>query len=125
MPLLIHVLVLAALLTEITEVMDANELRRTLEGLHAHNESTSPLGAVVRMLLQLAQMDGPLRLVGPPTSVDLQTFSQHLAVLANQLNQLHDPKMIGEYLQSRHFKRSKYELFALQHMQLLVRITLS
>ena len=33
----------------------------------------------------------------------------------------HDPKLLGEYLQSPYFKREKYELFALQHVQMLVR----
>ncbi|KAL1507809.1 hypothetical protein AB1Y20_007417 [Prymnesium parvum] len=109
-----------ALLAEMTDAMDPALLRQTLEALHGYIESSSPMSAVVRVLVQLAQMEGPLRLLGPPTPCDLQTFAQHLAALANQLNTLHDPKMLGEHLQSRHFKRAKYELFALQHMQLLV-----
>ena len=57
---------------------------------------------------------------GPPSTCDLQCFNQHLNALANQINTLHDPKLLGEYLQSPAFTRAKYELFALQHMQLLV-----
>ena len=73
------------------------------------------------MLVQLSQLDGPLRMYGGmPSTCDLQTFSQHLSALANQLNTIHDPKMLGEYLQSPYFKREKYELFALQHVQMLV-----
>ena len=40
-------------------------------------------------------------------------FGQHLQALSHQLTMLHDPKLLGDYLQSRHFKRSKYELFIL------------
>jgi len=52
---------------------------------------------------------------------DLATFQQHLLVLANQLNVLHDPSVLEGYLHSSAFLRAKYELFALQHVQLLVR----
>ena len=61
--------------------MDPTQLRQTLEALHAYShENTSPMSGVVRVLVQLAQsMDGPLRLLGPPTPCDIQTFNQHLS----------------------------------------------
>ena len=84
-------------------------------------ESQVPVAGVITMIVQIATMEGPLKLIGgPPSTCDLQTFNQHLNALANQINTLHDPKMLGEYLQSPAFTRAKYELFALQHMQLLV-----
>ena len=92
----------------------------TLDVLASNCESSSPLAAVMRTLVQLARLEGPLRMLGPPTACDLPTFHHHLNALASQLNMLHDPKLIGEYLQSPSFSRKKYELFALQHMQLLV-----
>ena len=93
----------------------------TLEELASFRESQSQVMSVVRMLLQLAQMEGPLRMIGgPPAPCDLATFNQHLSALANNLNTLHDPKLLGEYLQSPCFTREKYEMFALHHIQMLV-----
>jgi len=110
-----------ALLTEMNAPMEADQLQATFETLNSYRDSTSQVGTVIRMLVQLAQLDGPLRMFGGmPSPCDLQTFSQHLSALANQLNTLHDPKLLGEYLQSPFFKREKYELFALQHVQMLV-----
>lgn len=99
--------------------MDQATLRQMLEELHGFVESSFPMSAVVRVLVQLAQMEGPLRLLGPPSPCDLQTFVQHFGALSNQLNTLHGSKMLGEYLQSGVMKRRKYELLTLQHMQLL------
>ena len=95
--------------------MDPAQLRQTLEQLHSSCSTASPVLHVVQNLVQLAQLDGPLRLIGPPSQVpiDLTTFGQHLQALSHQLTMLHDPKLLGDYLQSRHFKRSKYELFIL------------
>ncbi|KAL3917240.1 MAG: hypothetical protein SGPRY_006483, partial [Prymnesium sp.] len=102
--------------------MEQSQLQQMLEALHSSSSRGTAIGAIIQNLLQLAHMDGPLKLVSPPTAapVDLQTFSQHLSALAGQLNALHEPKVLGEFLGSRVFRRSKYELFALQHVQLLV-----
>ena len=43
-----------------------------------------------------------------------------MTAFAELINMLHDAKVMGEYLQSPHFSRAKYELFALHHMQMLV-----
>ena len=61
--------------------MDPAELRQTLDALAVYTtpENTSPLSSPVRILVQLAQnLDGPLRLFGPPSLCDMQTFQQHL-----------------------------------------------
>ena len=58
---------------------------------------------------------------GPPSYGDLNNFHQHLNVLSNQLNVLHEQSGLGGYLQSPFFSRSKFELFALQHVQLMAR----
>lgn len=109
------------LLVEMTAPMESEHLRSTLEALHAFRDSTLPVCDVIRLLVQIAQLDGPLKLLGgPPNTCDLPTFSQHLSALASQLNKLHDPELMGGFLRSPYFKRTKYELFALQHMQLLV-----
>ena len=111
---------LAALLAEMGQMMDPAALHQTLEALHAYGESSNvPVANVGRVLVQLAHLDGPLKLVAPPTASDPQTFSQHLLALSSQLNTLHDPKTLGGYMNSPLFRRAKYELFALQHMQLL------
>jgi len=111
-----------SLLAEMTQPMDQKQLQQTLEALHNNIPQGSPIATIIQNLLQLAHMEGPLRLIGPPSAapVDLQTFSQHLMALANQLNGLHETKLMKDYMQSAHFKRSKYELFVLQHVQLLV-----
>ena len=111
--------VLAAVLLEemMQEMLPAN-LHQTLEALHAYGESPLPVASVGRVLVQLAHLDGPLKLTAQPTPCDPQTFSQHLLALTSQLNMLHDQQNRA-YLNSPHFKRSKFELFALQHMQLL------
>ena len=111
--------VLAAVLLEemMQEMLPAN-LHQTLEALHAYGESPLPVASVGRVLVQLAHLDGPLKLTAQPTPCDPQTFSQHLLALTSQLNMLHDQQNRA-YLHSPHFKRSKFELFALQHMQLL------
>ena len=102
-------------------MMDAPALHQTLEALHAYGESSSvPVANIGRVLVQLAHLDGPLKLVSPPAPADLQTFSQHLLALSNQLSTLHDSKTLGSHMNSAFFRRSKYELFVLQHMQLLV-----
>ena len=100
--------------------MDPAQLHQTLEALNAYGESPLPVASVGRVLVQLAHLEGPLKLMGTATAADPQTFSQHLTALSSQLNTLHDQKLLGAYLQSPTFPRSKYELFALQHMQLLV-----
>ena len=109
-----------ALLEEMDTPMDMEPVCVTLDGLASSCESSNSLAAVMRTLVQLARVEGPLRMLGPPTTCDLPTFHHHLNTLASQLNMLHDPKLVGEYLQSPSFSRKKYELFALQHMQLLV-----
>ena len=109
-----------ALLMEMSEMMDFATLHQTLEALQAYGESSNTqVASVGRVLVQLAHLDG-LKLVAPPTPSDPQTFSQHLLALSTQLNLLHDTKTLGGYMNSGNFRRSKYELFALQHMQLLV-----
>ena len=110
-----------ALLVEMMQPMEAGQLRQILEQLHGSCSASLRVTPVIQNLVQLAQIEGPLKLMGAPSQpVDLQTFNNHLTALSSQLSLLHDPKLLGAYLQSRHFKRSKYELFALQHMQLLV-----
>ena len=109
-----------ALLEEMDTPVDMEPVCMTLDVLASSCESSSSLAAVMRRLVQLARLEGPLRMLGTPTACDLPTFHHHLSALASQLNMLHDPKLIGEYLQSPSFSRQKYELFALQHMQLLV-----
>ena len=110
-----------ALLEEQDKPMDMEEVCVQLDVLSSDGSTPNvPLAAVVRMLVQLARLEGPLRMLGPPTACDLATFNQHLNAIASQLNTLHDPKLLGDYLQSPSFTRQKYELFALQHMQLLV-----
>ena len=105
--------------------MDAATLRNYLQQLLELTEQSLPNGqgpvaSVVRTLVQQAQFDGPLRLIGgPPSVTDIATFTTHLSSLTQLLNTLHDQKVLGEYLQSNAFPRAKYELFALQHMQLL------
>ena len=108
----------AVLLEEMMQEMLPAHLHQTLEALHAYGESPLPVAGVGRVLVALAHLDGPLKLTAQPTPCDPQTFSQHLLALSSQLNMLHDQKLC-EYLHSPHFKRSKFELFALQHMQLL------
>ena len=108
------------LLEEMDTPVDMEPVCATLDVLASSCESSSSLAAVMRRLVQLARLEGPLRMLGPPTACDLPTFHHHLSALASQLNMMHDPKLIGEYLQSPSFSRQKYELFALQHMQLLV-----
>ena len=88
--------------------------------LTARESSSVPVANVGRVLVQLAHLDGPLKLVAPAQPADPATFSQHMQALASQLNTLHDPKTLGGYMNAANFKRAKYELFALQHMQLLV-----
>jgi hypothetical protein len=110
------------LLDEQSEPMEAGALHSALERLMAYAEQApASMSSVVRTLITHAQFDGPFKLVGGPTAaVDLATFNQHLSTIAACLNTLHDQKVLGEYMQSPHFKRTKYELYALQHMQLLV-----
>ena len=108
------------LLEEMDTPVDMEPVCATLDVLASSCESSSSLAAVMRRLVQMARLQGPLRMLGPPTACDLPTFHHHLSALASQLNMMHDPKLIGEYLQSPNFSRQKYELFALQHMQLLV-----
>jgi hypothetical protein len=108
------------LLEEMDMPVDMEPVCVTLDVLASSCDPSSPLAAVMRTLVQLARLEGPLRMLGPPTACDLPTFRHHLNALASQLNTLHDPKLVGEYLQSPSFSRQKYELFALQHMQLLV-----
>jgi len=109
-----------ALLQEMGVPMESELLQGTFESLVVA-ASTPHMGSVIRMLVSLAQLDGPLRMLGgPPSPCDLGTFSQHLSALANQLNTLHDPNFLGKELQSATFSREKYELFALQHAQMLV-----
>ena len=43
---------------------------------------------------------------GPPSYGDLNNFHQHLNVLSNQLNVLHEQSGLGGYLQSPFFSRS-------------------
>ena len=100
-------------------MMAPGMLNQTLEALHAYGEANHAVANVGRVLVQLAHLDGPLKLVAQATVADPQTFSQHLLALSSQLNTLHDPKALGSFLQSPVFHRGKYELFALQHMQLL------
>ena len=112
----------SGLLQELSQPMEEGMMQQILQALaKSSQESQVPVAGVITMIVQIATMEGPLKLIGgPPSTCDLQTFNQHLNALANQINTLHDPKMLGEYLQSPAFTRAKYELFALQHMQLLV-----
>ena len=55
-----------ALLTEMAAPMDAETLRAHLEELHSYRDSNLQVASVVRMLVQLAQLDGPLRIHGGP-----------------------------------------------------------
>jgi hypothetical protein len=112
----------SGLLQEVSQPMEEGMMQQILQALaKSSQESQVPVAGVITMIVQIATMEGPLKLIGgPPSTCDLQTFNQHLNALANQINTLHDPKMLGEYLQSPAFTRAKYELFALQHMQLLV-----
>ena len=114
----------AALLPENQSQMDPAQLWKVLELLHAYgNESqAAPVASVGRVLVQLAKLDGPLKLTAQPTVGDPDTFLQHLLALSSQLNTLHEPELLGTYRQSPNFQRSKFELFALQHMQLLVKL---
>ena len=108
------------LLPEMSQPMEQAQLQATFSVLQGA-ASAPHMGSVIRMLVQLAQLDGPLRMLGgQPSPCDLQTFQQHLSALANQLNTLHDPNFLGKELQSPVFARAKYELFALQHVQMLV-----
>lgn len=111
-----------ALLQEMDKVMEPEQIRMALDQLSVDLGPTAkPLANVVRMFVQLANLDGPLRMIGgAPSTCDIATFHQHLSALASALNSLHDPKLLGEFLQSPKFTREKYELFALHHMQLLV-----
>ena len=79
-----------------------------------------PFANTVRALLNLAmEVPGPLKLInGPPVQCDLASFVQHLHSLEEVINAIHT-HLSEAYLQSPHFKRSKYELLVLQHMQLL------
>jgi hypothetical protein len=98
-----------------------DELHAALEAMLSVGEAHGRLSAAVRMVVQLAQVDGPLRMLGgPPSYSDLATFQQHLSLLMGQLNMIHDLAGLGCFMQSPVFLRSKYELFALQHVQLLV-----
>ena len=78
--------------------MDPNQLRNYLEQLLALTDNSlpggqGPVASVVRTLVQQAQFDGPLRLIGGPPSVsDIATFYTHLHSLSQLLNTLHDPK---------------------------------
>jgi hypothetical protein len=113
--------VLVALLLEMSTPLGPKELRAALEGMLSGGEAHAKLSAAVRMVVQLAQLDGPLRMLGgPPSFSDLATFQQHLLLLMGQINMMHDPSGLGGMMQSQLFLRSKYELFALQHVQLLV-----
>ena len=110
-----------ALLAEMAAEMDSRHLHAAFEALLQYRESSLSVGSIVGTMLQLAQLDGPLRMLGgPPVLCDLQTFNQHLGAITRELNTLHEPQMLGEYLHSAHFTRDKFELFALQHLQLLV-----
>ena len=52
-------------------MMDAPALHQTLEALHAYGESSSvPVANIGRVLVQLAHLDGPLKLVSPPAPAD-------------------------------------------------------
>eukprot|EP00962_Isochrysis_galbana_P059687 scaffold33407_cov112-Isochrysis_galbana.AAC.1 len=98
-----------------------DELRSALEAMLLCGEAHAKLSTAVRMVVQLAQLDGPLRMLGgSPSYSDLGTFQQHLLLLMGQLNMMHDHTGLGGFMQSPLFLRSKYELFALQHVQLLV-----
>ena len=105
--------------------MEQGVLLRLVEDLLTLTDPSRAAGqsvpSVIRTLLSYAQSDGPLRMIGgTPTPCDLGVFHQHLTQLSQVINTLHDQKVLGEYLQSPSFPRAKYELFALQHMQLLV-----
>eukprot|EP00964_Phaeocystis_antarctica_P125998 scaffold89719_cov75-Phaeocystis_antarctica.AAC.1 len=91
------------LLEEMDKPVDMEPVCVTLDVLASSCESNNSLAAVMRTLVQLARLEGPLRMLGPPTVCDLPTFHHHLNTLASQLNMLHDPKLIGEYLQSPSF----------------------
>ena len=84
-------------------------------------ESLSPghgFKNTLHQLLNLSGAEGPLRLInGAPAQCDLNSFVSHLRSLEEVINLV--ASHIQEYLQSPSFKRSKYELFVLQHMQLL------
>ena len=112
----------AGLLHEFDKPLDAQSLRTTLEQLITGVDGLSPghiYANTMRALLNLAsQVDGPLRLIGgQPAQCDLPAFVQHLHTLEEVVNAIHSH--LGEYLQSPHFPRAKYEIFVLQHMQLL------
>ena len=71
-----------ALLTEMSAPMESEQLRATFETLHNYRDSTSQVGTVIRMLVQLAQLDGPLRMFGGmPSPCDLQVLRLRGAVL--------------------------------------------
>lgn len=77
-----------ALLIEHSEPLSPDALRQALEQvLQLVNSNAavgnSAVGSVARSLIQHAQFEGPLRLIGgPPTPcADLQTFMQHLSQL--------------------------------------------
>jgi len=44
--------------------MEPNQLRAALEAMMLVGEESSQLSAVARMVVQLAQLDGPLRMMG-------------------------------------------------------------
>ena len=76
-----------SLLEEMDKPADMEQICVTLEVLASSYESScesnASLAAVIRALIQLARLEGPLRLLGPPTTCDLTTFHQHLNVLAS------------------------------------------
>lgn len=109
-----------ALLVETNTPLEPEQLRGALEAMLSCGEAHPALGAVMRTVVQLTQLDGPLRMLGEPSSYgDLPTLQQHLSLLIGQLNMLHDPAALGSFVRSPSFHRAKYELFALHHLQLL------
>lgn len=71
--------------------MDQHQLHAAFEALLLYGDSSLSVSSIVRMLVQLAQLDGPLKMLGgsPPMLCDVQTFNQHLSALATQLNNLY------------------------------------
>ena len=117
----LHSTLPAALLVETNTPLEPEQLRGALEAMLSCGEAHPALGAVMRTVVQLTQLDGPLRMLGEPSSYgDLPTLQQHLSLLIGQLNMLHDPAALGSFVRSPSFHRAKYELFALHHLQLLV-----
>ena len=76
------------LLEEMDTPVDMEPVCVTLDVLASTRESSSSLAAVMRRLVQMARLEGPLRMLGPPTACDLPTFHHHLSALASQLNMM-------------------------------------